>query len=221
MTAHFSDALENAHDKAEREGWVDATIESFGDPEMFGLLIRDAKRRCLGERGINYAALGGVTLFSALFLAAIALGCGFPVFLNPAGLMLAVRCTAGLNAMTLGFCEFFSTLFSLRVLCVFVPPQTIPPNCRSSLKTTIGHTYRALGIAVTMGGIQCLALWDEPSRAGTGMVLALLGALYCLLFAEGVLRPALHRIQGISIRNVDGARVRLADGNDEMGGATQ
>jgi hypothetical protein len=57
LIAHFYDALEDEHDEARRDVQAITLIETFGDSEMIGFLIREAKRKCLGERGINYSSL--------------------------------------------------------------------------------------------------------------------------------------------------------------------
>ena len=212
LVAHFSDALDDLGDEAERNARASELMESFGDPKVLGVLIRDAKRRYLGERGINYSAVGGVFIFSLLVLGAVTVG-GYPfVFFHLPAFVLCVGCITGLSIMTLGFRGFFDALFALRAMCVFVAPQDLRSTCPHSLEVVIKNTYTTLGIVGGIGGIQTLALWHDPSESGAAMALALLGMLYCVLFAEGALRPTMIRLKGLLGHEIQGAGVALVQG---------
>ena len=221
LIAHFYDALEDEHDEARRDAQAIALIETFGESETIGLLIREAKRKCLGQRGINYSSLGGTLAFILLSLTAIALGGTWPVFVNVPALTVSAGCIIGLTIMAMGFREFFSTLYSLRVMCVFVPPQEIRLTCPNSLRTMIANTYAALGIVASIGTIYCLAHWHAPDRMGAGMAVAFLGGLYCLFFAEGILRPTLRRLQTLIAHNTHDAPENLVNEDNTTGGPSQ
>lgn len=47
-----------------------------------------------------------------------------------------------------------------------------------------------------------------------GMALARLGMLYCVLFAEGALRPTTMRLRGLLGHEVEGAGAALVQGNE-------
>ncbi len=221
LIAHFYDALEDEHDEARRDVQAIALIESFGEPGTISLLIREAKRKCLGERGVNYSALGGMVALILLLLAEFVLGGFWWVFVNVPALMVSAGCVIGLTIMAVGFREFCSTLYSLRVMCVFVPPQEIRLTCPNSLRTMIANTYAALGIVASIGTIYCLAHWHAPHQMGSGMAVAFLGVLYCLFFAEAILRPTLRRLETLITHNTRDARENLLNEDKTTGGPAQ
>lgn len=213
LAAHFSDALEDIGNEVKRSARASELMESFGDPVVLGNLIRDAKRRSLGERGINFSAVGGLFTFLLVIFAAVGMGGYVRVFINIASFILCAGCVAGLSIMTLGFRGFFEALFAIRVLCVFVPPHDIGPTCPYSLRVMIKNTYTALALAGGIGGIQCLAVWNEPPQIGAALAFGLVGMLYCVTLAEGILRPTLIRVKGLSRQGLEGAEATSVQGN--------
>jgi hypothetical protein len=218
LIAHFYDALEDEHDEARRDVQAITLIETFGDSGMIGFLIREVKRKCLGGGGINYSSLGGTVALILLLLTAVALGGVWPIFVNLPALVVSAGCVIGLTIMAVGFREFCSTLYSLRNMCVVVPPQEIRLTCPNSLRTMIANTYAALGIVASVGTIYCLAHWHAPHRMGSGMAVAFLGVLYCLFSAEGILGPTLRRLETLIAHNTHDARENLANENKTTGG---
>jgi hypothetical protein len=221
LTAHFFDALEDEHDEARRDVRAIALIEAFGESETIGLLIREAKQKCLGEWGVNYSALGGTVALFALVLGEIAMGGYSLVFVSLPAFTVLAGCIAGLTIMAIGFREFLATLFFLRIMCVFVPPQEIRLTSPNSLRTMIANTYAALGIVASIGTVYCLAHWHVPHRMGSGMAVAFLGVLYCLFFAEGILRPTLRRLETLIAHNTHDDRENLLNENKTTGGPAQ
>lgn len=137
----------------------------------------------------------GLVTFWALVGAVVVFGGAPLIFVDVPSAIVVLGVVIGIGLMAFGLTDLLRGLSALRVLAMHVPDGALHNRHVTVLRGLISSSYAAAAIGSLIGVTNVLAHLETLPEIGPGIAMALLTTLYAVLLAEGVLRPAVRKVE--------------------------